>query len=166
RNGNGSKSSTERVDPAGSTRPRSAAQAAAAARVLPAGSTRSVLDFDPFPFRVARAEGARLHDVDGFTYVDLLGDYTAGLFGHNPPVVAAAVAEVVERGWSLGAIGDNEHRLAEILCERFPSLEQVRFTNSGTEANLMAIQLARHVTGRSRVLVFDGAWRADPPVPK
>ncbi len=139
-------------------RPLSAAQAAAAAKVLPAGSTRSVLDFDPFPFRVAKAEGSLLHDVDGFTYIDLLGDYTAGLFGHNPPEIAAAVRAVLDRGWSLGAIGDNEHRLAEAICERFPSIEQIRFTNSGTEANLMAISLARHGTGRSKVLAFNGAY--------
>jgi len=139
-------------------RPISSAQAAAASVVLPAGSTRSVLDFEPFPFRVARAEGSNLHDVDGFSYVDLLGDYTAGLFGHNPPVVRAAIEAVLDRGWSLGAIADNEHRLAELITGRFPSIEQVRFTNSGTEANLMAISLARHVTGRSKVLVFDGAY--------
>lgn len=139
-------------------RPNSAAQAVAAAKVLPAGSTRSVLDFDPFPFRVASAEGSLLHDVDGFTYVDLLGDYTAGLFGHNPPEVARAVADVLQRGWSLGALGDNEHRLAELLCERFPSIDQIRFTNSGTEANLMALSLARHWTGRTKVLAFDGAY--------
>ncbi len=139
-------------------RPVSAAQATAAARVLPAGSTRSVLDFDPFPFRVARAEGSRLHDVDGHTYVDLLGDYTAGLFGHDHPVIADAVRAVLDRGWSLGAIADGEHRLAELLVERFPSLDQVRFTNSGTEANLMALSLARHHTGRAKILVFDGAY--------
>jgi glutamate-1-semialdehyde 2,1-aminomutase len=139
-------------------RPNSARQAEAARKVLPAGSTRSVLDFDPFPFRVARAEGSLLHDVDGFTYVDLLGDYTAGLFGHNPPEIAHAVKGVLDRGWSLGAIGENEHRLAELLCGRFPSIEQIRFTNSGTEANLMALSLARHWTGRSKILAFDGAY--------
>lgn len=139
-------------------RPISAAQAEAAARVLPAGSTRSVLDFEPFPFRVARAEGSMLHDVDGFSYVDFLGDYTAGLLGHSPPVVRDAVAGVLERGWSLGAIASDEHRLAELVCERFPSIDQVRFTNSGTEANLMAIQLARHTTGRDKVLVFDAGY--------
>lgn len=139
-------------------RPLSAAQAAVAARVLPAGSTRSVLDFEPFPFRVATAAGARLHDVDGFTYVDLLGDYTAGLLGHDPPEVAAAVEQTLARGWAVGAIGDGEHRLAELLCARFPSIDQIRFTNSGTEANLMAIQLARFLTGRRRVLVCNGAY--------
>jgi glutamate-1-semialdehyde 2,1-aminomutase len=139
-------------------RPASAAQAGAAARVLPAGSTRSVLDFEPFAFRVARAGGATLNDVDGHAYVDLLGDYTAGLLGHDPEVVREAVAGVLERGWSLGAIASDEHRLAELVCSRFPSIEQVRFTNSGTEANLMAISLARHCTGRLKVAVFDGAY--------
>lgn len=139
-------------------RPRSAEQARAAAQVLPAGSTRSVLDFEPFPFRVAKAAGSEMVDVDGHRYLDLLGDYTAGLLGHNPPEIAEAVRFVLDRGWSLGAIADNEHRLAELLCDRFPSIEQIRFTNSGTEANLMAINVARHVTGRDRVLVFEGAY--------
>jgi len=139
-------------------RPRSAEQARAAAVVLPAGSTRSVLDVDPFPFRVARADGAELFDVDGHRYLDLLGDYTAGLLGHNPAEIADAVRGVLDRGWSLGAVAEDEHRLAELLCGRFPSIDQIRFTNSGTEANLMAINLTRHVTGRDRVAVFDGAY--------
>ncbi len=139
-------------------RPISAVQAAEAAEVLPAGSTRSVLDFNPYPFRVAKASGSLLHDVDGHTYVDLLGDYTAGLFGHDEPVIAEAVRSVLDRGWSLGAIGDGEHRLAQLISRRFPSIEQIRFTNSGTEANLMAISLARHTTARRKVLVFDGAY--------
>ena len=65
--------------------------------MLPAGSTRSVLDFQPFPFRVARASGAELIDVDGHRYLDLLGDYTAGLLGHDPPAVAEAVRSVLDR---------------------------------------------------------------------
>jgi len=142
----------------GDRRPNSAREAAAASVVLPAGSTRSVLDFDPFPFRVASAAGAELLDVDGHRLVDFLGDYTAGLLGHNPPVVADAVRRTLDRGWSLGSLAHDEHRLAELLCGRFPSLEQIRFTNSGTEANLMAISLCRHLTGRSKVLVFDGGY--------
>jgi len=139
-------------------RPNSAAQALSAATVLPAGSTRSVLDFDPFPFRVASASGSMLCDVDGHHYVDMLGDYTAGLLGHNPQAIADAVRLVLDRGWSLGAVASDEHRLAELITERFVSLEQVRFTNSGTEANLMAVNLARHLTGRNGVMVFDGAY--------
>ncbi len=139
-------------------RPTSAHLAARAAEVLPGGSTRSVLDFAPFPFRVAHAEGARLTDVDGHTYVDLLGDYSAGLLGHRPESIRRAVTAALESGWSFGATHRDEIRLAELVCDRFPAIDQVRFTNSGTEANLMAVNLARHATGRDEVLVFDGAY--------
>ncbi|MEO1060442.1 MAG: aminotransferase class III-fold pyridoxal phosphate-dependent enzyme [Actinomycetota bacterium] len=139
-------------------RPESARLAARAADVLPGGSTRSVLDFAPFPFRVAHAGGARLTDVDGHTYLDLLGDYSAGLLGHRPEAVRHAVRGALELGWSYGATHRDEIRLAELVCERFPAIDRVRFTNSGTEANLMAVNLARHATGRDEVLVFDGAY--------
>jgi glutamate-1-semialdehyde 2,1-aminomutase len=129
-----------------------------ASAVMPGGSTRSVLDMRPFPFRVATAHGARLVDVDGNEYLDVLGDYTAGLLGHDPGPVAAAVSDRLSRGWSLGATHVDEVRLAELVCDRFAGIEQVRFTNSGTEANLMAVQLARHHTGRDLIVVFDGAY--------
>ncbi len=139
-------------------RPQSAAHAHAAAKVLPGGSTRSVLHVDPFPFRVASATGATLTDVDGHSYTDFLGDYTAGLLGHNPPEVAAALTEAISRGWSMGAVGEADHRLAELLCARYPSVDRIRFTNSGTEANLMAVSLARHHTGKRRVVGFTGGY--------
>jgi glutamate-1-semialdehyde 2,1-aminomutase len=139
-------------------RPRSRELFERASAVLPAGSTRSVLDMLPFPFRIARAEGSTLVDVDGIEYVDFLGDYSAGLLGHDPSPVAAAVRGALERGWSYGGVHVDEIRFAEAVCARFPSIEQVRFTNSGTEANLMAIQLARHHTGRDVIVVMDGAY--------
>ena len=139
-------------------RPRSRELFARASVVLPAGSTRSVLDVLPFPFRIARAEGSRIVDVDGNEYIDFLGDYSAGLLGHDPAPIAAAVRGALERGWSYGGVHVDEIRFAEAVCDRFPSIEQVRFTNSGTEANLMAIQLARHHTGRDRIVVADGAY--------
>lgn len=139
-------------------RPRSAELHERAVAVMPGGSTRSVLDLEPFPFRVSEAHGARLVDVDGHHLLDLLGDYSAGLLGHDPGPVAAAVTDRLRHGWSLGATHTDEIRLAELVCERFDSIERVRFTNSGTEANLMAVQLARHHTGRDAMLVFDGAY--------
>ena len=139
-------------------RPRSAELHERARAVMPGGSTRSVLDMQPFPFRVAAAHGARLSDVDGHEYIDFLGDYSAGLLGHDPGPVEAAVAQALELGWSYGGVHTDEVRFAEAVVERFPSIEQVRFTNSGTEANLMAIQLARHHTGRDRVVVMDRAY--------
>lgn len=135
-------------------RPASAALFERASAVMPAGSTRSVLDMKPFGFRVVSAHGSTLTDVDGFSYTDFLGDYSAGLLGHDPGPVAAAVNARLAEGWSLGATHVDEIRLAELVTSRFPSIEQVRFTNSGTEANLMSIQLARHATGRDRVVVF------------
>jgi glutamate-1-semialdehyde 2,1-aminomutase len=135
-------------------RPISATWADRAARVMPGGNTRSVLHFEPFPFRVERAAGKYLWDVDGHRYVDLLGNYTAGLLGHSPTRPLAAARAALDDGVSLGAVHANEVRVAELLVERFPSIEQVRFTNSGTEANLMALAAATHHTGRSRVVVF------------
>ncbi len=139
-------------------RPRSAALAVAAAKVMPGGNTRTVLHFNPFPFRVERAEGSVLVDVDGHRYVDMLGNYTAGLFGHQVPAVRDAVIAQLERGWAIGATHALEVELAELICGRFESVEQVRFTNSGTEANLMAIGTALHVTGRRKVLVFEEGY--------
>jgi len=138
--------------------PRSAALADRARRVLPGGNTRSVLHIDPFAFRVAGADGAYLCDVDGHRYLDLLGDYSAGLLGHRPTTVAAAVRARLDEGWALGAMAEAEIVFAEAVAARFPSIEQVRFTNSGTEANLMAIMTARHATGCDRVVVFDGGY--------
>ena len=132
----------------------SAAWAERAAAVLPGGNTRSVLHFDPFPFRVERAEGRYLYDVDRHRYVDLLGNYTAGLLGHSPPAVRAAAHAAIDGGWALGSVHPNEALLGELIVGRFPSIEQVRFTNSGTEANLMALALAIHHTGRPKVMAF------------
>lgn len=125
---------------------------------MPGGNTRSTLYFGPFPLTMASGEGCRMVDVDGHEYFDLLGEYTAGLYGHSNPVVRAAIDETLDSGWSFGAHGTNESLLAQLLCERFPSLELVRFTNSGTEANLMAVGTATVATGRSSVLVFDGGY--------
>lgn len=129
-----------------------------AGRVLPGANTRSVLHVDPFAFRVDHVDGARLVDVDGNVVVDLLGNYSAGLLGHRVDRVSAAVTDRLRDGWSLGAMSPAEASFAAAVVERFPAIEQVRFTNSGTEANLMAIQAARHATGRDRVVVFDGAY--------
>jgi glutamate-1-semialdehyde 2,1-aminomutase len=138
--------------------PASRAAHEEAARHLPGGNTRTTLFYTPFPLTMARAEGSRLTDLDGHTYVDLLGDYTAGLYGHDNPVIRTAVERALDRGWNLGAHGTDEARLAAVLCERVPSLALVRFTNSGTEANLLALATATTHTGRGTILVFTGAY--------
>ena len=139
-------------------RPASLAEFDNATRFMPGGNTRTVLFYEPFPLRAARGEGAELIDVDGHRYINLLGEYTAGLFGHTHPVIRAALERALDGGVNLGAHNVHESQLAELVCARFPSMERVRFTNSGTEANLMAISSARVHTGREKVLVFDGGY--------
>ena len=139
-------------------RPVSGRRAKSATDVLPGGNTRSVLDFRPYPFRVAGVDGPYLIDVDGHRYLDLLGNYSAGLLGHRPGVVADAVRAVLDQGWSLGAITSAEAELARLVADRFDSIDQIRFTNSGTEANLMAIATAKHVTGRDVVVAFRAGY--------
>ncbi|MDE0713642.1 MAG: aminotransferase class III-fold pyridoxal phosphate-dependent enzyme, partial [Gammaproteobacteria bacterium] len=112
----------------------------------------------PFPLRAVSGHGARITDADGHEYLNLLGEYTAGLFGHTHPVIRAAVDSALDCGINLSAHNTHEIRLAELVCGRFPSIERVRFTNSGTEANLMAIATARHHTGRGRVMVMHGGY--------
>jgi len=139
-------------------RPASAAADMRARRVMPGGNTRSVLDFEPFPFRVAGAEASELIDIDGHRYVDFCGNYTAALLGHSPATIRDAIVAALDAGWALGATHETEIELAELVCARFESIEQVRFTNSGTEANLMAIGTALHHTRKSTVGVFDRAY--------
>jgi glutamate-1-semialdehyde 2,1-aminomutase len=138
--------------------PQSRAAFERACRVMPGGNTRSVLYHGPFPFRAVRGEGPWLWDAEGHRLLDLLGEYTAGLFGHSNPVIRAAVERALARGWNYGAHNPYEIALAELLCARFASLERVRFTNSGTEANLMAVSAARCFTGRDKVMAIDGAY--------
>ncbi|HEY7380217.1 MAG TPA: aminotransferase class III-fold pyridoxal phosphate-dependent enzyme [Gaiella sp.] len=128
------------------------------ARFMPGGNTRTTIHQPPFPLTIVSGEGARLSDADGHEYVDFLGEYTAGLYGHSHPVIVEAIHRALADGFVLGAPNRYEARLAEAVCARFPSIELVRFCNSGTEANLLALSLARAVTGRDGVLVFAGAY--------
>jgi glutamate-1-semialdehyde 2,1-aminomutase len=139
-------------------RPKSKAQHAAARAVMPGGNTRTVLYYGPFPICAASGEGAYLTDIDGHRYLNLLGEYTAGLYGHSHPVIRAAIDAALDNGINYGAHNRMEAELAAIVCARFPAIELVRFTNSGTEANLMALATARHATGRSGIMVFKGGY--------
>jgi glutamate-1-semialdehyde 2,1-aminomutase len=138
--------------------PKSQARHAEALCVMPGGNTRTVLFHEPFPLGVARGEGCYLWDLDGHRYIDFLGEYTAGIYGHSHPTIRAAIDRALDAGINFGGHNENEARLAQVVCERFPSIELVRFTNSGTEANLMAISAARVVTGRNKILVFNGGY--------
>jgi glutamate-1-semialdehyde 2,1-aminomutase len=128
------------------------------ARFMPGGNTRTTIHQPPFPLTIVRGEGARITDADGHEYVDFLGEYTAGLYGHSHPAIVAAILAALADGIVLGAPNRYEAALAEAICSRFPSVELVRFCNSGTEANLLALSLARALTGRDGVLVFAGGY--------
>ena len=130
----------------------------AARKVMPGGNTRTVIYYPPFPVTIARGEGCYVWDLDGNRYADFVAEYTAGLYGHSEPAIVEAVKEALSDGIVLGAPNRYEAELARILVERFPALELVRFTNSGTEANLMAVSVARVFTGRSKVLVMKGGY--------
>lgn len=139
-------------------RPKSAAAHARARAVLPGGNTRSVLFYTPFPTAMASGQGCTLEDIDGHRYLDLCGEYTAGLFGHSEARIQNVVKAAVDNGLNLAAVGEKEGQLAALFCKRFASVERVRFTNSGTEANMMALGAARAFTGRTGVLGFRGGY--------
>ena len=139
-------------------RPRSADAFNLSANFMPGGNTRTVLFHEPFPLRIVSGVGCRVTDADGLEYVNMLGEYTAGLFGHNHPVIRKAIDKALDQGLSLSGHNPDEIKLAELICARFPSVQKVRFTNSGTEANLLAISAACYITKRKKVLVFDGGY--------
>ena len=128
-----------------------------ARKYMPGGHTRTVLTHQPFPLNFVAGEGATLTDVDGHQYIDLLGDYTAGLLGHSEHRVIDGVTSALNANVSVGGIHPAEARLAKLMCERF-EIERVRFTNSGTEANLMAITTALMATRRKKLMVFHGGY--------
>lgn len=137
--------------------PNSRALFEQATHVMPGGNTRSVLYYEPFPLSIASGQGCYLTDADGHEYLDMIGEFTAGVYGHSNPVIRQAIIEAMDGGINLTGHNLYEARLAELICQRF-ALDGVRFTNSGTEANLMALVAAQGFTGRRRVMVFNGGY--------
>jgi glutamate-1-semialdehyde 2,1-aminomutase len=138
-------------------RPKTAAFHERAKAVMPGGNTRTVLYSAPFPIRAERAEGSTIWDVDGLSYLDLVGEYSAGIYGHSNPRIKKAVAEALERGLNMGSQHTQEVVFAEAVTKRF-DLDLVRFTNSGTEANMMALAAARCFTGRKKIMPMVGGY--------
>ncbi len=138
-------------------RPKTRAMHERAAHVMPGGNTRTVLFTAPFPIRVASGEGARLTDIDGHSYLDLLGEYSAGIYGHSHPRILEACRAALDKGLNFGGHHADEVRLAEVVTSRF-NLDLVRFTNSGTEANMMALAAARCFTGRTKIMPMLGGY--------
>ena len=103
------------------------------------GNTRTLLYYPPFPIAFAGGKGARLFDLDGHTYLDLVSEQSAAVYGHSEPRLIECIARVARDGINLGGPNRYEAELAAAVTQRFPLIDLVRFTNSGTEANLMAL---------------------------
>jgi glutamate-1-semialdehyde 2,1-aminomutase len=127
-----------------------------ARRVFPSGVTHDGRYLEPYPIYVERAAGSRKWDVDGNEYVDYAGGHGALLLGHNHPTVVEAIAQQLPRGTHYGAGHQLEIRWGELVQQLVPAAEMVRFTNSGTEATLLALRLARAFTKRPKILRFAG----------
>ena len=140
------------------TTPGSRALHEKAAAAMPGGTTRTTTYFDPYPLYIDRGQGCRIWDVDGTERIDMLGNYTAMILGHAHPKVVEAIRRQAERGTAFAAANPLEVQLATLLCERVPSLDAVRFCNSGTEATMFAMRLARAFTGRPKIARMEGGY--------
>src|SRR4029450_4937267 len=133
----------------------------AAVKRIPGGVNSPVRAFrnvDGAPFFVKHAKGARIWDVDEKEYVDYVGSWGPAILGHAPKVAVDAVREIATRGLSFGIPNPLEVEMAELICDWMPSIEKVRMVNSGTEATMSCIRLARAFTGRDRIIKFDGCY--------
>ena len=140
---------------------KSQALFARARKLLPGGVNSPVRAFNSVggePFFVERADGAYLHDVDGNRYIDYVGSWGPMIVGHNHPKVREAVQAAIGNGLSFGTPCPAEVTMAETITRLVPSCEMVRMVNSGTEATLSAIRLARGATGRQRIVKFEGCY--------
>jgi glutamate-1-semialdehyde 2,1-aminomutase len=134
---------------------------ARAQKCIPGGVNSPVRAFrnvDAAPFFVARAEGAKIWDVDGNEYIDYVGSWGPAILGHAPKVVVDAVREAATRGLSYGIPNPLEVEMAELICDWMPSIEKVRMVSSGTEATMSCIRLARAFTRRDKIIKFDGCY--------
>jgi len=133
----------------------------AAQQLMPGGVNSPARAFGAVgnhPVIIDRAEGAHLHDVDGNQYLDYIGSWGPMILGHCHPAVKTALHEAVDRGTSYGAPTCAENTLAELIIEAVPSVDKVRLVNSGTEATMSAIRLARGYTGRDLIIKFSGNY--------
>jgi glutamate-1-semialdehyde 2,1-aminomutase len=143
--------------------PQSAARHAEACRVLPGGETRSVTHYPPYPVRITDGKGAELVDADGRSYLDLVNNYTSLVHGNAFPPAAQALARLAGHGLAFASTHARQVALAEHLTHRLASVELVRFTNSGSEAGVLAARLAQHATGRPGLVVFAGGYHGSAP---
>ena len=133
----------------------------AAQQVIPGGVNSPARAFGPVggdPRFIAKGEGARIVDADGTSYIDFVGSWGPLILGHAHPEIVAAVNAAAAEGTSFGAPTEIEVKMAQLVTEMVPSVEMVRMVNSGTEATMSAIRLARGHTGRNKIVKFEGCW--------
>ncbi|MDT0175222.1 glutamate-1-semialdehyde 2,1-aminomutase [Pantoea sp. RRHST58] len=134
---------------------------AEAQRLIPGGVNSPVRAFNGVggtPLFIERADGAYLYDADGKAYIDYVGSWGPMVLGHNNVEIRNAVIEAAARGLSFGAPTEMEVKMAQLVCELVPSMDKVRMVNSGTEATMSAIRLARGFTGRDKIVKFEGCY--------
>lgn len=129
-----------------------------ACKYIAGGETRSVSYYHPYPLTIAYGKGCEIHDLDGNTYYDFINNYTSLIHGHANPVVLEAMIKAEERGTAVPAGIEDQIKLAQLLCERVPSIESVRFCNSGTEATLFAVRVAKAYTGKPGLIKVLGGY--------
>ncbi|HEY0302299.1 MAG TPA: aspartate aminotransferase family protein [Rhizomicrobium sp.] len=129
-----------------------------AQRVMPSGNTRQTVFFKPFPIYAHSGEGFRVADEDGVSRIDFINNYSALIHGHRPAPVMRAVQDQLTRLTAVGLPTETEIALAELLVDRLPYVDQVRFANSGTEAVMMALKAARAYTGRPKIAKVEGTY--------
>lgn len=129
-----------------------------ACKYIPGGTSRVHYFYDPYPIYARSGAGCRLTDVDGVERLDFVNNMTSLIHGHAHPRILAAIGEQMQRGTAWSEPGEEEVRLARHLVERVPSIERIRFGNSGTENVMMAVKLARAFTGRHKIAKFEGFY--------
>ncbi|MGH7682923.1 MAG: aminotransferase class III-fold pyridoxal phosphate-dependent enzyme, partial [Vulcanimicrobiaceae bacterium] len=137
---------------------RSARLLERAKKVLPGGSTRQTVTFDPYPIYAVSGRGCMVTDADGVERIDFINNYSSMIHGHCHPKIVEALQRQTEILIAVGAPTESEITLAELLVARLPYVEQLRFCNSGSEAVMIAIQAARAFTGRPRIAKIEGAY--------
>jgi glutamate-1-semialdehyde 2,1-aminomutase len=125
---------------------------------LPGGNTRTTVFMKPYPIYAARGEGCRVWDLDGTAFIDCINNFTSLIHGHAHPALIKAASDQLALGSAFGLPTQSEVELAELLASRLPSVDQLRFTNSGTEAVMMALKAARAFTGRPKIAKCEGAY--------
>ena len=138
--------------------PKSLEMQRKASRYLPGGSSRGTAYFDPYPHFIERGKGSYVYDVDGNKYLDFMINATSLILGHANRHISAVIKDQIDLGAAYSGPTESQINLAEILCTRIPSIDTIRFTNSGTEATMMAIRAARLYTGKEKIVKIEGGY--------